>query len=92
MLTATICVSAVLQAEDTVGRDTKDLSVALDEIASAHAVVGYAIGALKSGRNQDNARRYLEYLASDRAQEIYSKYGFVEASAENRKLRPIPAS
>jgi ABC-type molybdate transport system substrate-binding protein len=54
-------------------------------------VVGYAIGALKSGRNQENAKRFLEYLTTDRAQDIYAKYGFVKASAEERKLRPIPA-
>jgi ABC-type molybdate transport system substrate-binding protein len=52
-------------------------------------VVGYAIGALTSGRNQKNAERYLEYLASDRAQDIYAKYGFVKARAEERKLRPL---
>ena len=54
-------------------------------------VVAYAIGALKSGRNQENARRYLDYLATDKAQDIYAKYGFVKARAEERKLRPLPA-
>ncbi|HSS66412.1 MAG TPA: substrate-binding domain-containing protein, partial [Gammaproteobacteria bacterium] len=54
-------------------------------------VVGYAIGALKTGRNPDNARRYLEYLTTDEAQDIYAKYGFVKASAEELKLRPLPA-
>jgi ABC-type molybdate transport system substrate-binding protein len=54
-------------------------------------VVGYAIGSLKTGRNQDNAKRYLEYLATETAQDIYAKYGFVRASAEERKLRAIPA-
>jgi ABC-type molybdate transport system substrate-binding protein len=53
-------------------------------------VVGYAIGALKPGRNPENARRYLEYLTTDTAQDIYAKYGFVKATAEERKLRPIP--
>jgi ABC-type molybdate transport system substrate-binding protein len=55
-------------------------------------VVGYAIGALKTGRNQENARRYLEYLTTDEAQDIYAKYGFVKASAKERELRPIPGS
>jgi ABC-type molybdate transport system substrate-binding protein len=54
-------------------------------------VVGYAIGALKTGRNQQNASRYLEYLTTDEAQHIYAKYGFVKASAGELKLRPIPA-
>jgi len=53
-------------------------------------VVGYAIGALKTGRNQANARTYLDYLASDTAQKIYGKYGFVSASADELKLKPIP--
>jgi len=53
--------------------------------------VGYAIGALKTGRNQANAAAYLEYLASDEAQKIYAKYGFVPATKAELKLRPIPA-
>jgi len=52
--------------------------------------VGYAIGALKSGRNRANADAYLKYLATDTAQSIYAKYGFVKASAMGLKLRPIP--
>ena len=52
--------------------------------------VGYAIGVLKTGRNQANATTYLDYLASDAAQAIYAKYGFVQASAEGLKRRPIP--
>ena len=51
--------------------------------------VGYAIGALKKGRNQKNAQRYLQYLGTDTAQNIYAKYGFVKASAESLKLKPI---
>ncbi len=52
--------------------------------------VGYAIGVLKEGRNPDNAARYLSYLATDRAQSIYEKYGFVRASEEELRLKPIP--
>jgi len=53
--------------------------------------VGYAIGILNTGRNQENAKRYLTYLADQVAQDIYAKYGFVEASLEERTLKPIPA-
>ncbi|MBT8002147.1 MAG: substrate-binding domain-containing protein [Rhodospirillales bacterium] len=53
-------------------------------------VGGYAIGALKSGRNQTNARKYLDYLATAAAQKIYAKYGFVSASASELKLKAIP--
>ncbi len=52
--------------------------------------VGYAIGALSDGRNPDNAKRYLDYLATAHAQDIYAKYGFVKASAEETRLKPIP--
>lgn len=54
--------------------------------------VGYAIGALKTGRNQEHAKRYLAHLATDGAQAIYAKYGFVPATAEELKLKPIPDS
>lgn len=52
--------------------------------------VGYAIGVLKTGRNSYNASRYLAYLGTDAAQNIYKKYGFVGASTEDLKLKPIP--
>lgn len=51
--------------------------------------VGYAIGILNTGRNQQNAKRYLDYLATDQAQNIYASYGFVKADADELKLRPI---
>lgn len=54
--------------------------------------VNYAIGALKTGRNQDNAKLFLDYLATDEAQNIYAKYGFVKATAEELALKPIPAA
>ncbi len=52
--------------------------------------VNYAIGALTIGRNRDNASRFLAYLATDEAQAIYAKNGFVTATAEELTLRPIP--
>lgn len=52
--------------------------------------VGYAIGVLKAARNPDNAQRFLAYLATDEAQDIYAKYGFVKASPEELKPKPIP--
>ena len=52
--------------------------------------VGYAIGILKTGRNTYNATRYLSYLSTQNAQNIYQKYGFVKASCEDLKLKPIP--
>ena len=54
--------------------------------------VNYAIGALKTGRNQENAKLFLDYLATDEAQNIYAKYGFVKATADELALKPIPAA
>ncbi len=54
--------------------------------------VGYAIGKLLDGKNQANADKYLAYLATGAAQNIYAKYGFVKASAAGLKLKPIPAA
>ncbi|VEP17495.1 conserved exported hypothetical protein [Hyella patelloides LEGE 07179] len=51
--------------------------------------VRYAIGKLKTGRNQNNADRYLVYLATDDAQNIYAKYGFIKADAEELKPTPL---
>jgi ABC-type molybdate transport system substrate-binding protein len=51
--------------------------------------VNYAIGKLTDGRNQENAQKFLDYLASDEAQSIYEKYGFVAASPEERTLKPL---
>lgn len=51
--------------------------------------VGYAIGVLNTGRNAENAKRYLEYLATEEAQAIYEKYGFVRASAEELAMKPL---
>lgn len=52
--------------------------------------VNYAIGPLKTGRNTYNALRFLSYLGTDAAQNIYASYGFVKATANELKLKPIP--
>jgi ABC-type molybdate transport system substrate-binding protein len=44
---------------------------------------------MTNGRNQDNAARFLQYLASDEAQAIYQSYGFLRASAEEMELKPL---
>ena len=51
--------------------------------------VNYAIGAMKNGRNGENAARYLSYLASDEAQGIYESYGFIRATSEELSLKPL---
>lgn len=52
--------------------------------------VGYAIGTLTAAKNKKNAQRYLDYLSTDAAQSIYAKYGFVKATADELKMKPIP--
>ena len=49
--------------------------------------VNYAIGIMSSGRNAENAGRYLAYLATDEAQSIYQKYGFIRATPEELQLK-----
>ncbi|MDH5355795.1 MAG: substrate-binding domain-containing protein [Gammaproteobacteria bacterium] len=51
--------------------------------------VGYAIGGMLNGRNQDNAARFLAYLATQKAQDIYSSYGFLPASQDELKLKDL---
>ncbi len=42
--------------------------------------VSYAIGMLNQAKNKDNAQIFLNYLATDDAQNIYKSYGFIPAS------------
>ena len=65
--------------------------VAIPAPLNQESKVGYAIGKLKSGKNQAAADKFLAYLATDDAQNIYAKYGFGKASKEELKLKPIPA-
>jgi len=52
--------------------------------------VGYAIGILKTGKHPYNASRYLAYLTSSSAQNIYASYGFTKATNEDLTLKAIP--
>lgn len=52
--------------------------------------VAYAIGAMVKSPRMAAADRYLAFLSSKEAQDAYSKYGFVNATPEELKLRPIP--
>lgn len=54
--------------------------------------VGYAIGPLLKGRNMKNARRFLEYLATKGAQDIYAGYGFLPATSAELKIKPLLAA
>jgi molybdenum ABC transporter molybdate-binding protein len=63
--------------------------VAIDAPLNKQGKVGYAIGALTDGRNQEAAKRYIDYLASDDAQGIYEKYGFIRATKEELTPKPL---
>jgi ABC-type molybdate transport system substrate-binding protein len=52
--------------------------------------VSYAIGAMKGSRRAEAAARYLRFLATPEAQGAYAKFGFVNASAQELALKPIP--
>ena len=52
--------------------------------------VSYAIGTLKTARNPYNAQRFLAFLGTDQAQDIYASYGFVKAKPKELVLKPIP--
>lgn len=52
--------------------------------------VAYAIGALKQSPHKAAADRYLAFLATAEASNAYGKYGFVAATAEELRLKPIP--
>ncbi len=52
--------------------------------------VAYAVCALSTGSRQALAGRYLAFLATTDAQAAYAKYGFVNASAQEIALKPIP--
>jgi len=51
--------------------------------------VAYAIGKLNKGKNQKNADRFLSYLATEDAQNIYAGYGFLKAAPADRKLKKL---
>jgi len=69
--------------------DRKIDGVAIPDELNKGDVVGYAIGALSTGRNPYNAMRYLPWLGTDEAQGIYESYGFIPATAEELKLKPL---
>lgn len=52
--------------------------------------VSYAIGALTNSRRKAVADKYLAFLATPAGQQAYAKFGFVSASAEELRLKPIP--
>jgi len=61
--------------------------VAIDAPYNKQSKVNYAVGIMSKGRNVANARRYMEYLATDGAQGIYASYGFGKATTNELKIK-----
>ncbi|MBI3777013.1 MAG: substrate-binding domain-containing protein [Gammaproteobacteria bacterium] len=64
--------------------------VAINAPLNKQDKAGYVVGAYKDGRNAKNAAAFLAYLSTDEAQNIYAKYGFAKASADDLKVKAIP--
>lgn len=72
-------------------RDGKAIeAVQLPPQDSLREEVAYAIGPLDSSPRKAAAMRYLAFLATPQAQAAYAKYGFVNATAQELALKPIP--
>lgn len=52
--------------------------------------VAYATGILTGSPHQDAASKYLAFLKSEKGQSAYAKFGFINATASELKLKPIP--
>ncbi len=64
-------------------------AVALPDQDSLRTEVSYVIGMLKAPPHAAAAQSFLEFLSSPECQQTYAKYGFVNASAEELKSKPI---
>jgi sulfate/thiosulfate transport system substrate-binding protein len=53
--------------------------------------VVYLIGPIKGNAHPKAASQYLRFLASAAGQDVYARYGFIKASKEDLRIRPIPA-
>ncbi len=69
------------------GRNVEGVSIPAP--LNKQSKVGYAIGKLSKGKNQKNADRFLAYLATADAQNIYASYGFLKATAEELKIKKL---
>ncbi|MDT8385276.1 MAG: substrate-binding domain-containing protein [Gammaproteobacteria bacterium] len=78
--------SEVLEAVNE-GRNVEGVTIPAP--LNKEAEVAYAIGKLSKAKNQKNADRFLDYLATAEAQNIYAKYGFVKATADELKLKKL---
>ena len=64
-------------------------AVALPDQDSLRKEVSYVIGRLKAAPHAAAAEAFLTFLSSPECQQTYAKYGFVNASADELKPKPI---
>jgi ABC-type molybdate transport system substrate-binding protein len=64
-------------------------AVELPPSDSLRADVAYAIGVLTNSKHKEIADRYLAFVSSEAGQAAYEKFGFVNATAEELRPKPI---
>src|SRR5262245_33521445 len=64
-------------------------AVTMSDEDSLRKEVSYVIGMLKAAPHPVAAQAFLEFLSSPEGQQTYAKYGFVNASADELKPKPI---
>lgn len=69
------------------GHDVEGVSLPPED--SLHNEVAYAIGVLDGSPHQAAAEKYMAFLATPAAQDTYAKYGFVKATSEELRQKPI---
>jgi ABC-type molybdate transport system substrate-binding protein len=70
-------------------RGAKIDAVALPDQDSLHKAVSYVIGMLKAAPHAAAAQAFLQFLSSPECQQTYAKYGFVNASPDELRPKPI---
>jgi ABC-type molybdate transport system substrate-binding protein len=65
-------------------------AVSLPDQDSQRNEVSYVVGALKATKHDEAAHAFISFLSSSESQDIYAKYGFVKATDEDLKQKPIP--
>ncbi len=71
------------------GRGAQVEAVSLPDQDSLRNDVSYVVGMLKDSRHKAAAQAFLGFLSSPASQDVYAKYGFVKATEEDLKPKPI---
>jgi ABC-type molybdate transport system substrate-binding protein len=87
--TADVGIVWTTEVKEALRTGRKVEGVAIPAPLNKQSKVAYAIGKLDKGKNQKNADRFLAYLATADAQNIYASYGFIKATAEELKIKKL---